>query len=116
MRSPNGSHIGNAPTAFRPAYVEFGPWGFFLFFIACGAFFTFLYCKCREKKSDNPIDFRLLLYAYISYTFLMYFYSTFFDFLSHIFIKYMIELLIIRWALVGWQFKQRVQITFKSQH
>lgn len=111
MRSPSGEGIGNAPTAFRPAYVEFGPIGFFLFFIAMGAFFTILYCKCRDKKGNKSIDFRLLMYAYIAYVFLMYFYSTFFDFLSHVMIKYMIELLLIRWFLVGWDFKRRITFT-----
>ncbi len=112
MYSPNGSLIGNAPTSFRPAYMEFGFWGFLLFFVIFGAFFTLLYCKCRIKKGSNPIDFRLLIYAYISYVFFMYFYSTFFDFLSHKFIKFIIELLIIRWALVGWQFKKHITFTF----
>lgn len=111
FRSPNGTFIGNAPTAFRPAYVEFGLGGFILFFVFCGAFFTYLYCKCRKKRGTNPIDFRLLMYAFISYVFLMYFYSTFFDFLSHVYIKYMIELLLIRWFLVGWQINSKVKVS-----
>ena len=115
MRSPNGSAIGNAPTAFRPAYVEFGPIGFFLFFVACGIFFTYLYCRCRKKSGTGSIDYRLLVYAFISYVFLMYFYSTFFDFISNVFIKYMIELWLIRWALVGWQFKGRVRFNLSSK-
>lgn len=105
--SPNGTNIGNAPTFFRPAYVEFGAAGYIFFLILAGAFFTFLYCKCRRKSGTSPIDFRLLIYSYIAYIFLMYFYSTFFDCLTHVFIKYMIELLIIRWALVGMPFKIR---------
>ena len=117
MRSPNGTLIGNAPTAFRPAYVEFGMWGFLLFFIIMGAFFTVLYCRCRRRKGGSPIDFRLLVYAYISYVFFMYFYSTFFDFFSHVFfIKYIIELLLIRWFLVGWDFKRRVRFSFGKKH
>lgn len=110
--SPNGSVIGNAPTAFAPAYKEFGFWGFFFIMAAFGVFFMVLYCKTRNKSSENPIDFRLLMYSYIAYVFLMYFYSTFFDFLSHVYIKYMIELLLIRWFLVGWKFKSRMKITF----
>ncbi|MBR0143807.1 MAG: oligosaccharide repeat unit polymerase [Clostridia bacterium] len=110
MQSPNGSHIGNAPTAFRPAFVEFGPVGFLLFFIACGAFFTYLYCKCRQKRGNSSFDFRLLVYSYISYTFMMYFYSTFFDFLSHLFIKYLIEMYLIKWFLVGWQIKPDIRV------
>lgn len=112
LLSPNNSPIGNAPTAFRPAYVEFGPVGFFVFFLLAGVLFTCLYCKCRNKKGKNPIDFRLLTYAYIAYVFLMYFYSTFFDFISHVMIKYMVEWLVLRWFLVGWQFKSIVK--FKS--
>jgi len=108
FRSPNGTSIGNAPTAFRPAYVEFGFLGFFLFMAAVGAFYMILYCKCREKCGSNPIDFRLLVYSFIAYVFLMYFYSTFFDFLSHKLIKYLIELRLICWALVDWQFKGRM--------
>lgn len=111
FRSPNGSVIGNAPTAFRPAYVEFGFFGFFLIMMLFGVFYMILYCKCREPAGDNPIDFRLMMYGYIAYVFLMYFYSTFFDFLSHVYIKFMIELLLIRWFLVGWQFKKRVRVT-----
>lgn len=110
FKSPNGSFIGNAPTAFRPAYVEFGFWGFVLFFILCGILYMLLYCKCRDKKGTNPIDFRLLIYAYIAYVFLMYFYSTFFDFLSHVFIKYMIELVLIRWFLTGVKVRTRIKL------
>lgn len=112
FRSASGVFIGNAPTAFRPAYVEFGPVGFFFLMAAFGAFFTLLYCKCRNKQGKSPIDFRLMMYAYIAYVFLMYFYSTFFDFISHIYIKFMIELLLIRWFLVGFGIKQHFVITF----
>lgn len=107
--SSSGVFIGNAPTAFRPAFVEFGFWGFFLFFVIMGTFFTVLYCKCREKKGSSPIDMRLLIYAYVAYVFFMYFYSTFFDFLSHVFIKYVIEFLVVRWALCDLQFVQRAK-------
>ena len=107
--SSGGAFIGNAPTAFRPAFVEFGFWGFFLFFVIMGAFFTVFYCKCRERKGRSPIDMRLLIYAYVAYVFFMYFYSTFFDFLSHVFIKYVIEFLVIRWALFDLQIAKRAK-------
>ena len=110
VHSPNGASIGNASTVFRLAYVEFGPIGFFLMLATFGAFFTLLYCKCRNKQGNSPIDFRLMMYSYIAYVFLMYFYSAFFDFISHVYIKFMIELLLIRWFLVGWDIKQRVAI------
>ena len=105
--SPNGSVIGNAPTAFAPAYKEFGFFGFFILMMGFGIFFTALYCKCRTKTGKSQIDFRLLVFSYIAYVFLMYFYSTFFDFLSHVFIKFMIELLLIRWFLVDWRLRLR---------
>lgn len=113
FQSSNGTFIGNAPTVFRPAYVEFGFIGFFLIMMAFGCFFTLLYCKCRVKRGNSSIDVHLLIYAYIAYVFFMYFYSTFFDFLSHVFIKYIIEFLIICWALVGWQFKHRVHFVLR---
>lgn len=118
FKSPSGAHIGNASTVFRTAYVEFGLVGFYVALICFGAFFTFLYCRCRKKSGNSPIDFNLLIYAYIAYVFFMYFYSAFFDFLSHVFIKYIIELLFIRWALVGGHFKQRLHVTFggKDRH
>lgn len=110
--SPNGSWIGNAPTAFRPAYVDFGSIVFFLFFVICGAFFTYLYCRCRKKGGTRPIDYRLLVYAFISYIYLMYFYASFFDFISNVFIKYMIEMWLIQWMLTGWQFRGRKHIKY----
>ena len=113
--SPNGSVIGNAPTAFGPAYNEFGFWGFFLIMTAFGAFYMILYCKCRNKQGKSPIDFRLMIFAYVAYVFLMYFYSTFFDFLGHVFIKYLIELWLIRWFLVGWKYKAGIKITFGNR-
>ncbi|MBQ9890337.1 MAG: oligosaccharide repeat unit polymerase [Firmicutes bacterium] len=116
FRSANGTFIGNAPTAFRPAFVEFGFWGFVFAMICFGAFFTLLYCRCRKKRGNSSIDIHLVIYAYISYVFIMYFYSTFFDFLSHVFIKYIIELLLIRWALVGWQFDKRYRLILRESN
>ena len=113
--SPTGVLIGNAPTAFAPAYREFGFLGFFLIMTVFGIFYMVLYCKCRIKQGSNTFDFRLMVYAHIAYVFLMYFYSTFFDFLGHVFIKNLIELWIIRWFLVGWQFKSRVRFTFRRK-
>ncbi len=112
MTSPTGESVGNAPTALRDPYVEFGFWGFVLIMIFFGVIYMLLYCKCRERSGNSPIDFRLLLYSFIAYVFLMYFYASFNDYLSHVFIKYMIELLLIRWALVGWHFKRHISFTF----
>lgn len=112
MRSPAGVYIGNAPTVFRPAYVEFGLAGMILFLTIMGAFFTILYCKCREKTGNSPIELRLLIYAFVAYVFMMYFYSTFFDFLSHLMLKYIAEWLLIRWFLVGVNFKKHYSVKF----
>ncbi|MCB6994514.1 oligosaccharide repeat unit polymerase [bacterium 210820-DFI.6.37] len=114
VKSPNGTSIGNAPTALRDPYGEFGYWGFVVIMIALGVFFTLLYCKTRKKYGTSPIDIRLLLYTYIAYTFFMYFYASFNAFISHTFIKYAIELLIIRWALVEFQFKNRITFKFRK--
>lgn len=111
FKSPNGTFIGNAPTVLRPAFVEFGPLGYFFVMICFGAFFTLLYCKCRKKRGVYPIDIHLLIYAYIAYVFFMYFYSTFYDFLSHVFIKFIIYILLICWALFGWNFKQKYRFS-----
>ncbi len=110
ITSPNGTSIGNAPTAIRPTYVEFGFWGFFLLFALFGVFYMVLYCKSRKPSGDNPIDFRLLMYAYIAYVFLMYFYASFLDFLSHLYIKYMVEMLLVRWFLVGKKYKPNIHL------
>ena len=115
LKSPTGAHIGNAPTALRDPYVEFGYGGFFFVMMVFGLFYTALYCISRERKGKNPIDFMLFIYAYISYTFFMYFYASFNTYISHVFIKYIVELWLIRWALVGGKFKQRVQVTFDEK-
>ncbi len=115
VKSPIGISIGNAPTALRDPYTEFGYWGFLFLMIAFGAFYTLLYCRCRRKRGNNPIDFHLLIYAYISYVFLMYFYASFNDYICHVILEHIIEWLVIRWALVGWRFKQGAQLTFRRK-
>ena len=112
VTSPSGAHLGNANTAFKAPYVDFGFWGFVFVMVGFGMFYTFLYCKCREKRGNNQIDFRLLLYTYIAYSFFMYFYAYFSEHMSHLFIKYALELWLIRWFLVGWEFRQKMQFRF----
>ena len=111
VTSPTGTSVGNAPTALRDPFVEFGFGGFFLIMMLFGIIYTWLYCRSRKRKNNSPIDFRLLFYAYISYTFFMYFYASFNDWVTHIIFKYIIELLLIRWALVGWHFKSRIRFS-----
>ena len=110
--SPSGAALGNAPTALRDPYVEFGFWGFIILMTGFGLFYTLLYCKCRARRGNRQIDFHLLLYTFIAYTYYMYFYASFNEYLSHIFIKYAIELWLIRWVLVGWQFRQTIVFRF----
>lgn len=107
IQSPNGTWVGNVYTALRPPYYDFGFWGMLLIMFIMGAFFTYLYCKIRKKKGTNPIDFRLLLYDYIAYTFFLYFYNCYNAFISHTFIELCVELLILRWFLVKCHFKFR---------
>lgn len=111
--SANGTFIGNAPSAFRPVFTELGLVGFIIVMMLFSVFFTLLYCRCRKQRGDSTIDIHLLIYAYVSYVFFMYFYSTFFDFLSHVFIKYIIELILIRWLLVDWKINIRFIIPYR---
>lgn len=111
-QSPNGTYIGNVYTALRPPYYDFGFIGMVIVMLLMGALFTFLYCKIRNRYGKKPIDFRLLLYAYIAYTFFLYFYNCYNNFISHAFIKLIIELFVVRWFLVGWHLKKRYSVKF----
>lgn len=104
-KSPNGTYIGNVYTALRPPYYDFGFGGMIIVLFLMGAFFTFLYCKVRTPYGKSPIDFRLLLYSYISYTFFMYFYNCYNGFIGLGFVKLIIELLAVRWFLLDVHFK-----------
>ena len=106
IKSPNGTLIGNVYTALRPPYQDFGFWGMIRVMLIMGAFFTFLYCLVRKRQGRNPVDFRLLMYCYIAYTFFMYFYNCYNAFISHSILKLCIELLLVRWVLVSWSFKR----------
>lgn len=81
-QSPNGTWIGNVYTGFRPPYYDFGYAGMILLMIIMGLFFTYFYLKIRDKYGNKPIDFRLLMYSYVSYTFFMYFYNCYNTFIS----------------------------------
>lgn len=109
--SPSGMIIGNVYTALRPPYYDFGgTGGMAVYMIVFGLFFTYLYFKTRNKFGKSEVDFRLLLYAYIAYTFFLYFYNLYNNFISLGFAKFLVELLIVRWYLVGWHFKKRISV------
>ena len=94
--SPSGMLIGNIYTALRPPYQDFGgAVGMALFMLIMGLFFTSCYIKVRDKKNESVIDFRLLLYSYIGYTFFLYFYNMYNTWISPGFIKYIVELYVI---------------------
>ena len=104
-RSPNGTYIGNIYTALRPPYYDFGFEGMILFMVIMGSFFTYFYCKTRDQYGKHPIDFRLLLYSYIAYTFFMYFYNLYNNFISPGFIRLVLELLLIRFFLFDFRWR-----------
>ena len=101
INSPNGTSIGNARTALRDPYTEFGYGGFIVYMLLMGFFYALVYCGIRKKRGKGPIDIHLLIYTYIAYTYFMYFYSMFNQFISHVFIKYIIEWVLIIWALTA---------------
>ena len=103
--SPNGTTIGNIYTAFRPPYYDFGYVGMLIYLTAMGLFYTLIYCKVRDRFGRSEIDFRLLLYSYFAYTFFMYFYNSYNGFISFGFVRTILEMLVIRWFLVGWHGK-----------
>ena len=98
-QSPNGTYLGNVYTALRAPYHDFGFLGMLAVMIVMGMFFTYFYCKVRILHGREPIDFRLLLYSYISYTFFLYFYNCYHDFIALGLIKLVIELYLVKWFL-----------------
>lgn len=110
-KSPSGLYIGNVYTALRPPYYDFGGiGGLAVYMLIFGAFFTFLYCKVRDKCGKGEVDFGLLLYSYIAYTFFLYFYNLYNNFVSFGFVKFIAELLIVRWLIVNFKYKSRFHL------
>ena len=109
-RSPNGIYIGNIYTALRPPYYDFGFVGMIIVMMLMGVFFTLFYCKVRDRSGKSSIDFMLLIYSYIAYTFFMYFYNCYNNFISFGFIRLVMELLCFRWFLVRLHFKKTYHI------
>jgi oligosaccharide repeat unit polymerase len=104
-QSPSGIYVGNIYTALRPPYYDFGFWGMILVMFIMGGFFCILYCGARERWGKNPIDFRLLIYSYIAYTFFMYFYNCYNNFISFGFVRLVLQLVAFSVFLVGWHFR-----------
>lgn len=103
--SPNGIVIGNVYTALRPPYQDFGYIGMLLFMFCMGNFYTYFYYKVRHKNGRSKIDFKLLIYSYISYTFFLYFYNLYNNFISIAMIKNILLLYFLRWWLLDCKFK-----------
>lgn len=109
-QSPSGIYIGNVYTALRPFYYDFGFSGMVLMMLLMGMLFTAFYCIIRETRGNSKIDFSLLIYSYIAYTFFMYFYNCYNTFICFWFIKFIVELYVFRWFLVGNRFHKIVTI------
>lgn len=108
--SPSGEYIGNVYTALRPPFYDFGFAGMIFVMLGMGIFFTLFYCNIRDSKGKNLIDFRLLVYSYVAYTFFMYFYNLYNNFISFGFLRLILELIVLRWFLIGINIKQGINI------
>lgn len=97
----NGKRIGNVYTAMRQPIEDFGYIGLPSVMSVMGCFFVFLYCKTRKKHGTGKIDFLLLVYAYCAHSFFVYFFSTYYTFLSTTFIKELIFWKISLWFLMS---------------
>lgn len=97
QRTANGTSIGNVYTAMRHPIADFGYFGLPVVMSAMGCFFTFLYCKTRNKHGTGKIDFLLLIYSCCTSTIFLYFFSSYYFFISTTFIK-----TIILWRISAW--------------
>ena len=107
IRSPKGVQIGNVYTAIRPPYYDFGFAGMCVYMVVMGLFYTFIYCKVREKTGSNKIDFLLLLYSYFAYTCFLYFYNCYNSFFTITFLKNIVYLIAICWFITKVKVKVR---------
>ncbi len=110
LMSPTGQEIGNATTVLRAPYTDFGPVGMFFAVVGFGIFYTAFYCRVRKKVSAHPMDFVLLIYSYVAYSFFMYFYSCFHEYMSHTVIEMFLEAFVLRWILVDVQIVKHVEL------
>lgn len=97
----NGTVVGNVYTAMRQPIEDFGFIGLPSVMGVMGCFFVFLYCKTRKRHGNGKIDFLLLVYAYCAHSFFVYFFSTYYLFISTTFIKEMIFWRISLWFLMS---------------
>lgn len=97
----NGTVVGNVYTAMRQPIEDFGYLGLPSIMSVMGCFFVFLYCKTRKKHGTGKIDFHLLIYAYCAHSFFVYFFSTYYTFISTTFIKELIFWKISLWFLMS---------------
>ena len=100
-QSPNGTWVGNVYTGFRPPYYDFGLFGMMIVMMIMGLFFTYFYFKVRTRYGSALIDFRLLVYSYVSYTFFMYFYNCYNTFVSLSIIKSVLIFYAFQYFLFG---------------
>lgn len=98
--SPNGTYVGNVYTALRHPIADFGYLGLPVVMSVMGCFFTFFYCKTRNKHGDGKVDFLLLAYSCCTSTIFLYFFSAYYFFVSTTFIKTLILWRISLWLLM----------------
>lgn len=97
----NGTVVGNVYTAMRQPIEDFGYIGLPIVMSIMGSFYVFFYCKTRKKQGTGKIDFSLLVYAYCAHSFFVYFFSTYYLFISTTFIKELIFWKISLWFLMN---------------
>ena len=68
FRTINGKNIGNIYTSYRRFYHDFGLIGIFIFPLLEGIIISSLYYGINRSYNNNKINFREVLYCYLSYT------------------------------------------------
>ena len=97
----NGTVVGNVYTAMRQPIEDFGYIGLPIVMSVMGCFYAFFYCKTRIKHGTGKIDFSLLVYSSCAHSFFVYFFSTYYTFISTTFIKELIFWKISLWFLMS---------------
>ena len=97
----NGTRVGNVYTAMRQPIEDFGYIGLPVVMSIMGCFYMFLYCKTRKKHGTGKFDFLLLVYACCAHSFFVYFFSTYYTFISTTFIKELFFWKISLWFLMS---------------
>ena len=99
FRRSNGVGVGNIYTALRCFYYDFGFWGCLACCGIVSAVFSLVYAFIRFKPSDQPVDMKLLLYGYFSYTYVMFCINYYFDYLTPAIVKMLICFFVGRWFM-----------------